>query len=44
MPLRREICPFQTVPQMRPFSLEQFLASLKHFGHPGIKGDWQGYF
>uniref|UniRef100_A0A1I8BI80 UDENN domain-containing protein n=1 Tax=Meloidogyne hapla TaxID=6305 RepID=A0A1I8BI80_MELHA len=44
MPLRREICPFQTVPQMRPFSLEQFLTSLKHFGHPGIKGDWQSLY
>ncbi|KAF7637634.1 UDENN domain-containing protein [Meloidogyne graminicola] len=31
MPLKREICPFQTVPQMRPFSLEQFLTSLKYF-------------
>uniref|UniRef100_A0A915MZC0 UDENN domain-containing protein n=1 Tax=Meloidogyne javanica TaxID=6303 RepID=A0A915MZC0_MELJA len=44
MPLKREICPFQTVPQMRPFSLEQFLTSLKHFGHPGIKGDWQSLY
>lgn len=44
MPLRRELSPFQPVLQMRPFSLEHFLAPLKHFGHPGVKGDWQALY
>ncbi|KAL3111600.1 hypothetical protein niasHT_019947 [Heterodera trifolii] len=44
LPLRRHLCPFQPVPSMRPFSLDQFLTKLQHFGHPGVRGDWQGLY
>uniref|UniRef100_A0A183CE13 UDENN domain-containing protein n=1 Tax=Globodera pallida TaxID=36090 RepID=A0A183CE13_GLOPA len=44
LPLRRHLCPFQPVPSTRPFSLDHFLSSLQHFGHPGVRGDWQGLY
>ena len=45
MPLRKEMSPFKAMPTTRPFSMEDFLATIGDAGPGltcGVKGDWAG--
>ncbi|CAL2042019.1 unnamed protein product [Caenorhabditis brenneri] len=48
MPLKKEMSPFKGIPSTRPFSMDDFLASVDANGGPsltcGTKGDWQGLY
>lgn len=47
MPLQRSVSPWKTPPQIRPFSQEEFIATLDHAGPQltsVLKGDWMGLY
>lgn len=47
MPLQRSVTPWKTPPQIRPFSQEEFMATLEHAGPhltSMLKGDWMGLY
>ncbi|KAG7274196.1 hypothetical protein CRUP_008572 [Coryphaenoides rupestris] len=47
MPLQRSVTPWKTPPQIRPFSQEEFVATLEHAGPhltSMLKGDWMGLY
>ncbi|XP_068162440.1 protein DENND6B [Antennarius striatus] len=47
MPLQRSVTPWKTPPQIRPFSQDDFLATLEHAGPQltsPLKGDWIGLY
>uniref|UniRef100_A0A672Z6C7 UDENN domain-containing protein n=1 Tax=Sphaeramia orbicularis TaxID=375764 RepID=A0A672Z6C7_9TELE len=47
MPLQRSVTPWKTPPQIRPFSQDEFMATLDHSGPQltsVLKGDWMGLY
>ncbi|XP_035379795.1 protein DENND6B [Electrophorus electricus] len=47
MPLQRSVTPWKTPPQIRPFSQDEFMATLDHAGPQltsVLKGDWPGLY
>lgn len=47
MPLQRSVTPWKTPPQIRPFSQDEFMATLDHSGPQltsMLKGDWMGLY
>uniref|UniRef100_A0A672GRQ6 UDENN domain-containing protein n=1 Tax=Salarias fasciatus TaxID=181472 RepID=A0A672GRQ6_SALFA len=47
MPLQRSVTPWKTPPQIRPFSQDEFMATLEHAGPQLtslLKGDWMGLY
>uniref|UniRef100_A0AAR2LDB7 UDENN domain-containing protein n=1 Tax=Pygocentrus nattereri TaxID=42514 RepID=A0AAR2LDB7_PYGNA len=47
MPLQRSVTPWKTPPQIRPFSQDEFMATLDHAGPQltsMLKGDWMGLY
>ncbi|XP_062850558.1 protein DENND6B [Trichomycterus rosablanca] len=47
MPLQRSVTPWKTPPQIRPFSQDEFMATLDHAGPQltsVLKGDWMGLY
>ena len=47
MPLQRDISAYRGAPSLRPFDVNDFLASLEQSGPQltsGIKGDWVGLY
>ncbi|XP_061419017.1 protein DENND6B-like isoform X1 [Lethenteron reissneri] len=47
MPLQKSVAPFKSPPQVRPFVVDEFVATLQHAGPQltsPLRGDWQGLY
>ena len=47
MPLHKNISPFKSVPKLKEFDYDEFIANLKSASPeltPSLKGDWAGLY